>query len=108
MKFILPGIFVLSGWLSLHAQDRPKPSVRLLKDQPVLALYKPAPAPASATTEIKALIKGTVSDEKGNTLPGATISVKGTQLGTTTDANGQFSLNCTRQRLKRWLFPTSA
>ena len=32
-------------------------------------------------------------DEKGNTLPGATVSIKGTQNGTTTDANGQFSLN---------------
>ncbi len=37
-------------------------------------------------------IKGTVSDESG-TLPGASVIIKGTNTGTTTNFDGQFSLN---------------
>lgn len=37
-------------------------------------------------------IIGTVSDDKGNTLPGATITVKGSKIATTTDVNGKFSI----------------
>ena len=62
-------------------------------DNVVLAMHRATHVPAGEPADVKALIKGVVSDEKGNTLPGATISVKGTQLGTTTDANGAFSLN---------------
>jgi|CXWL01.1.fsa_nt_gi TonB-linked SusC/RagA family outer membrane protein len=38
-------------------------------------------------------IKGKVTDEKGQPLEGATILVKGTNQGTKTDANGNFSIN---------------
>lgn len=38
------------------------------------------------------LIKGKVKDEKGEGLPGVSILIKGTQQGTTTDADGQFEL----------------
>ncbi|HTD93387.1 MAG TPA: carboxypeptidase-like regulatory domain-containing protein, partial [Chitinophagaceae bacterium] len=38
-------------------------------------------------------LTGTVTDEKGATLPGATITVKGSSLATRTEANGKFSLN---------------
>lgn len=38
-------------------------------------------------------VKGIVKDENGTGLPGVTIAVKGTNLGTTTDATGNFSLN---------------
>ena len=38
-------------------------------------------------------ITGKVSDsEKGEALPGVSITIKGTQKGTTTDVNGEFSL----------------
>jgi TonB-linked SusC/RagA family outer membrane protein len=37
-------------------------------------------------------ITGTVLDEKGDGMPGATIVLKGTTLGTSTDADGKFSL----------------
>lgn len=37
-------------------------------------------------------VTGKVSDDNGETLPGATIVVKGTDLGTTTNADGQFSI----------------
>lgn len=39
------------------------------------------------------LVSGTVTDPDGKPLIGATVSVKNTQLGTSTDANGKFSLN---------------
>ena len=46
--------------------------------------------PAAKTIEI---IKGKVSDEKGDALPGVSILVKGTQLGTSSDASGSFSID---------------
>lgn len=41
-------------------------------------------------------IKGTVYDEKGQTLPGATIMIKGTAVGVVTDADGKFKLEIPR------------
>lgn len=38
-------------------------------------------------------ITGTVNDEKGTAVPGASIQVKGTSTGTTSDATGAFKLN---------------
>jgi TonB-linked SusC/RagA family outer membrane protein len=38
-------------------------------------------------------IGGTVKDALGGVLPGATVRVKGTGIGTSTDVNGKFSLN---------------
>ncbi|HMG08560.1 MAG TPA: carboxypeptidase-like regulatory domain-containing protein, partial [Mucilaginibacter sp.] len=38
-------------------------------------------------------ISGTVKDETGNTLPGVSVLLKGTNNGVTTDANGIFTLN---------------
>jgi TonB-linked SusC/RagA family outer membrane protein len=37
-------------------------------------------------------IAGTVSDDKGTTLPGATVSAKGTTVAAKTDINGKFSI----------------
>jgi TonB-linked SusC/RagA family outer membrane protein len=39
------------------------------------------------------LISGEVKDEKSSTIPGASIVLQGTTKGTTTDANGKFSLS---------------
>ena len=38
-------------------------------------------------------IKGTISDEQGETLPGASVKVKGSAQATTANANGQFIIN---------------
>jgi len=38
-------------------------------------------------------ITGIVTDENGSSLPGATVQVKGTAEGTTTDVNGKYSLD---------------
>jgi TonB-linked SusC/RagA family outer membrane protein len=37
-------------------------------------------------------VSGTVRDEKGNPIPFATVTVKGTKSGTSADANGNFSI----------------
>lgn len=37
-------------------------------------------------------VSGTVSDDKGEVLPGVSVVVKGTQRGTTTDAKGQYRI----------------
>ncbi len=39
------------------------------------------------------MISGTISDEQGELLIGATVLAKGTSIGTTTDINGQYILN---------------
>lgn len=38
-------------------------------------------------------ISGTVTDEKGETLPGVAVMVRGTETGTVTDINGEFQLS---------------
>ncbi|WP_420148685.1 SusC/RagA family TonB-linked outer membrane protein [Spirosoma sp.] len=38
-------------------------------------------------------VSGTVSDEKGDALPGVSVTIKGTAQGTTTDAQGAFRIN---------------
>jgi hypothetical protein len=42
--------------------------------------------------EQKRDITGIVKDSKGLTIPGVTVAVKGTTIGTITDASGQFKL----------------
>ena len=39
------------------------------------------------------LVTGTITDEKKEPLPGVSVVVKGTNIGTTTDATGKFELN---------------
>ena len=50
-----------------------------------------APAAHRPADDIK--ITGQVNDEKGQGLPGVTVIVKGTTVGTTTDADGRFTLD---------------
>ena len=41
----------------------------------------------------QALIKGVVKDETGLPLPGVSVKIKGTDQGTQTDVNGQYTLD---------------
>jgi hypothetical protein len=43
-------------------------------------------------------VSGTVKDEKGTLLPGATVLVKGLKVATSTDVNGNFSGKTLHQR----------
>lgn len=58
--------------------------------------------PASPESSIRIVpidldVTGTVSDEKGEGLPGVSILIKGTQRGTNTDGNGQFRISVPNQ-----------
>ncbi|RAJ94120.1 TonB-linked SusC/RagA family outer membrane protein [Larkinella arboricola] len=52
-----------------------------------------AERPGAVRSETVDVIRGKVTDEKGEGLPGVSIVVKGTQQGTTSDAVGNFSIN---------------
>ena len=79
------------------------PAGRLLV--PVLACCLPlavataAPVAASSTFAIRktsqplAPVTGRVTDDKGEGLPGVTVLVKGTTTGTSTDVDGNFSID---------------
>src|SRR5690606_40780733 len=58
-----------------------------------LPLVSPAESPMKILHPQESPIKGTVMDQKGNPIPGATISVRGTTIGTATDLDGNFSIN---------------
>ena len=51
------------------------------------------PAEAGFSGMDRELIKGTVKDETGSPLPGAAVLVKGTNTGTITDLEGNFSVD---------------
>jgi TonB-linked SusC/RagA family outer membrane protein len=53
----------------------------------LLVLLSPVLVQAQATS-----ITGTIKDEKGNILTGVTVTIKGTQKSTATDAEGKFTL----------------
>jgi TonB-linked SusC/RagA family outer membrane protein len=60
---------------------------------PVSALIERFAAPASADVQSRITIHGTVTSETGGPMPGVNVLLKGTTLGTTTDANGNYSLS---------------
>ncbi|GAB3251985.1 TonB-dependent receptor [Larkinella harenae] len=90
IKHVLSGVLILSYWTVVQAQVRTNTVTDPAKTPVVMASLKNANVGKS---DVNALVKGVVSDDKGNTLPGATVSVKGTTQGTTTDADGKFSIN---------------
>lgn len=57
-----------------------------------LALFVVFTLVASAA-QAQTIVKGTVKDETGSPLPGVNVLVKGTTTGTTTDADGIYSLS---------------
>ncbi len=44
-------------------------------------------------SELRDIVKGQVKDSRGETLPGVSVRVKGTNIGATTDAQGNFNVN---------------
>ena len=44
-------------------------------------------------SELRNIVKGQVKDSRGETLPGVSVRVKGTNIGATTDAQGNFNVN---------------
>lgn len=54
---------------------------------------EPKPTPTLLDLQLDQTVTGTVTDENGEGLPGVSILVKGTQKGTTTDANGKYKID---------------
>lgn len=72
---------------------------RVLSGQPFTAeiegdiiVIKPMPAAPQAQTVEKRTVKGQVTDENGEPVPGANVYLKGTTIGVATDINGNYSL----------------
>ncbi|MVM36589.1 SusC/RagA family TonB-linked outer membrane protein [Spirosoma sp. HMF3257] len=75
--------YEVSGNMIIIRPDRPAKSAPVDVDQASIV------APVE---QIARSVSGTVSDQTGVTLPGVNVVIKGTQKGTTTDAQGQFKL----------------
>ncbi len=90
-KLLIGGAFVLWG---LGAN----PSARLYAqqfarlEQPSLATEARPGKSAKAVAPTSQKVSGTVKDEKGDSLPGVSVLIKGSQQGTTTDASGEFNM----------------
>ena len=63
-----------------------------LKMQKILFLVITFLLTGAAVFAQRATIEGTVKTGSGETLPGATILVKGSSIGTLADVNGRFSI----------------
>lgn len=67
---------IVGKTIVIKLKELPKEAIRIDEELP------PPPIP----------INGTILDEKNKGLAGVSVSVKGTEIGTTTNENGQFSL----------------
>ncbi len=74
---------------------------RLEKD--VIVIY-PIVVTARDSVQKSVTVKGIVKDEKGATLPGVTVLLKGTTIGVTTDEDGKFSLTIPESPNAEFLF----
>lgn len=88
----------LNQKISVIAENAPIENVmqQILKDQPLtfelvdqMIVIKPE---GVANQLPDYTITGTVTDDRGETLPGASIKIKGSSTGVTSDVNGKFSL----------------
>lgn len=65
---------------------------KLVNDYIVIVPQKEEKENFTSQTVKEKTIKGVVKDEEGSLLPGVTVLIKGTTIGTATDVNGSFSL----------------
>lgn len=65
----------------------------ILKKNPAVLFNTPENDREIEQTNVDRRIYGTVTDEKGTLLPGASIVLKGSQRGTTTNSEGEFEIN---------------
>ena len=66
---------------------------KFVNDYIVIVPQKEEKENFTSQTVKEKIIKGVVKDEEGSLLPGVTVLIKGTTIGTATDVNGAFSLN---------------
>ena len=66
----------------------------------LLGMFSMGSAYASDMPQQKKKITGTITDENGKTLPGATIMIEGTTIGTLSDSNGKYTIESTSESQK--------
>ncbi|WP_232835000.1 SusC/RagA family TonB-linked outer membrane protein [Pleomorphovibrio marinus] len=66
--------------------------LQLKSERPMLATHKEMGISIPAKNEFDITVKGTVTDQDGMPIPGATVSVPGTNIGTATDIDGNYTL----------------
>lgn len=68
-------------------------SYRVLQDNLIILTPENGRSVMPGSVQQQKSVKGKVSDSSGNSIPGASVVVKGTTIGTITDAEGTFSLS---------------
>ncbi|GAB4000232.1 TonB-dependent receptor [Spirosoma daeguense] len=87
----LAALGVLASWMPSFAQQ-PRANLRANNSQ-LLARYVPGIDKFSTTVAPADItVSGKVTDDKGVTLPGVSVVMKGSTQGTNTDSNGQFRI----------------
>ena len=69
-----------------------QPLIFQIQGNTIFITLKPPPAPVIEIIDPAAIITGRVTDSLGTPLSGASIMIKGSRRGTTTDARGDFEL----------------
>ena len=86
-----------SGWQKIFFMMRVTVFILfagLLQVSAAMAIERTAPIVVNTSAEQQKIsLSGTVKDGKGIPIPGVTVIVKGTSVGTITDVNGQFRLS---------------
>ena len=102
MKKKLPLFLCMAIFLSIaHAQsiaDLAEQKVSIIKSSPLPDLPNGFDENKSITS-LEKLITGSVTDDSRNPVSGVSVSIKGTSIGTTTDASGRFSITVPDERL---------
>ncbi|WP_439489493.1 SusC/RagA family TonB-linked outer membrane protein [Algoriphagus sp.] len=85
-NYLLYGIAVLVHLGAMSQTGHVYASTDLSYSISNLILYKQPP------NQDLAIISGKVTDENGESIPGVTVLIKGTTIGTTTDINGEYTI----------------
>lgn len=79
-----------------HALDlcfRNQPLTYTIDNKIVIIKRRPVAPAAQAPPVVEIPVKGSVTNEKGEPLPGVTIQIKGTSTGVVTDVDGHYNIN---------------
>src|SRR5688572_9690171 len=71
-----------------------------------LSVTQKLAAQETTAQTISRVIKGRVTDETGNPLDGVSVQLKGTSVGTTTNANGEYQLSINTKAKAVLIFST--
>ena len=110
MKKKLPLFLCVTILLStVHAQfiaDRAEQKATFIQSSPLPGFSNGFDENKSITS-VEKLITGSVTDDSRNPVFGVSVSIRGTTIGTTTDASGKFSLTVPDERLNDSLLVSS-